>query len=971
MKKRILSVFLILLSVVVLASCKKDKDKPVFGGVEDKTIELGKEFNPMEGVTATDKLDGDLTEKIKVEGEVDVNVEAVYIVTYRVTNSKGVEAIAKRNIEVYRVPLSPTFSGIEKHVLVVGQAFDPKEGVTAKDEDGVDLTAQITVTSNVNVSKVGRYDVTYKVTAANGLTGYGYARVLVLESLEGLYDGSLNLKFAPAEVKNTFFAAAERYLLDNVYGGIPYYVANSYSLRSERVELVTQNFIPTYGWGFQDANITMDDSKVKNSDGEFGQVGKYTNRTWDTQTFSTLNYWIYDDSVSNTYLSPLNGAFYRAVLNDAKNGWLFAPDLAETEALAYGDSIKEIGGKTVSNTWRIKLREDLQWSFGPNVANAGQLDTSLTGEDFYWTYREALTKSLYRAISGGGDFVKEIVGAADYNKIASEIYTTPDKVATPAEQAKLDAAWAKVGIKLIDDYTLEFTSINAKSQFEVHYGYTWPAMHRGLYERDPKAYGKDDKTIASSGEYVMVSHENNKLTKYEKNANYPHKNDSKWTGLSIAIYSDVNVAFQAFLDGKLETAGVPNERTKDFISDPRLLQTPDATTWRLNINMLGTREKQQAQFPGSNFTPEPLLSYKNARKALFHIIDRKELQKDWVQTSGIGTTYFSDAYYVDPESGIPYRASEQGQAVFDEFSGDTWGYNHDGAIAYFKQAVSEAIKDGHYVKGTANKYTEIKLDVRFMNLTTSEATKLRADFVKKEFEKLVDDVNFVKVVVDIVDTPFPGIYYDYQMVGNFDIAIGGISGSTLDASSFLDVFASDNRGGFTLNWGFDSGLPEIPVTWENEGVQKTAIFSYDAIVSALNGKVTIENGMEVPPILIAGEHDTWESVLNTLEDFFDRYSLPDEFELENGKFTVVDGKDKIGGVWVMLPTGFTFEQLQTVLTAGGMQFSEEAADEWPAEFAKGSVYAIWGEHLNTETGKAIAKQYGINVPTGPGFYIYS
>lgn len=976
MKKKIVSIFLTLLLVVTLVACRKDQKPdqtlPTLNGVDDVTIELGKEFDPLEGVTAEDKVDGDLTEAIKVDGEVDVNTEGTYVLTYTVTNSQEKTAEAKRNVEVFKLPEVPLLSGVEKHVLVVGEVFDPKAGVTAKDEDGKDITANIKVTSTVDTTKVGRYDVTYSVVADNGLTGYGYSVVVVLETLDGLYDGVLNLKFAPSDVKNTFFAAAERYLIDNVYGGIPYYVANSYSLRADRVQLQTSSFIPSYGWGFGDAIVTQDDSQVKNSDGEFGQAGKYTRRSWNTQSYSTLNYWQYDDSVSNEFLTPLNGGFYRAVLNDAKNGWLFAPDLAAKPAEAVGDTVTEIEGKTISNTWRIELRDDLQWAFGPNVANSAALDTKLDANDFIWTYREALNKSMFRAISGGGDFVSDIKGAADYNKLAAEIFTTPETVPTAEQQAKLDAEWAKVGIKMIDDNTLEFTALQAMSQYEVHYSMGWPAMHQGLYERSPKDYGKDEKTIASSGEFVMTTSETGKLTRYVKNEVYPHKNDSQWTGLDVAIYADVNVAFQAFLDGKLETAGIPNERISEFISDPRLLQTPDATTWRLNINALGTKEKQQAQFPGSAYTPEPLLSYKDARKALFYVLDRKELQQNWVPTSGIGITYFSDAYYVDAESGVPYRSSDQGKAVAAEFGEATWGYNKDLALTHFRAGVAQAIADGHYEKGTALKHTEIRLEVRFMQLSTSTATKLRADFVKQAFEQLVDNTNFVKVVVDIVDTPFPGIYYDHQMTGDYDIAIGGISGSALDASSFLDVFASDNRGGFTLNWGFDTSIPEIPVTWTDNGVEKTGIFSYNAIHAALNGKATIEDGMEVPPVLKTGEHDDWDSVLLTVEDFFNRHSLPQEFELEEGeKFNVVAGDDSIGGIWVVLPERFEFADIEALFEAAGLTYVPEEEGGWPAEFAKGSVYVFWGEDLKTATGKTtVTDKYGVKVPDAPAIYIY-
>ena len=118
------------------------------------------------------------------------------------------------------------------------------------------------------------------------------------------------------------------------------------------------------------------------------------------------------------------------------------------------------------------------------------------------------------------------------------------------------------------------------------------------------------------------------------------------TGQDIIIYDKAEVAFQAFLDGKLESSSVPNARIQEFISDSRVRRTPDSTTWRLNLNALKTVEAQQAQFPGSTFVPEPILGYTEFRQALFHIMDRKDLQDNWVPTSGIGITHFSSAYYL-------------------------------------------------------------------------------------------------------------------------------------------------------------------------------------------------------------------------------------------------------------------------------------------------------------------------------------
>lgn len=887
--KKVLYVFL-LLSLTLLVACTDNTPKnaaPVIKGANNVSIEVGTPFDKSAGVTATDEEDGDLTAKITVEGEVNVDVVAVYTLTYSVTDSANATTTVKRNVTVTEKNLNNT-----------------------------------------------------------------------------LYNGVLNLKFAPAETKHTFFAAAEKYLLDTMSGGIPFYVANSFSLVADRVALPVEEFIPSFGWGFRLANLSKDDSQVLGVDGTYGQAGKYTYRAWNSSEFTSLNYWLADDATSSDYLDFIDGTFFRATLNDARNGWEFAPALAAKAPEAPAASQEVINGKVTSKVWRVTLRQDLEWAFNPAIDTTG-FDFKLDANDFLWTYKEALTKNYFRAISGGSDFVSEIAGAEGYAKLASDIYGaggTP----TAEQLAALELEWAKVGIRKIDDYTLEFTTKNAKAEFDVYYLMGWPAMNQDLYVKHGNQYGTNELTVASSGEYIMTTYEPGKVTRYVKNEKYPHAHETQWTGWDIYIYQTAEVAFQAFLDGKLETAGVPNSRISEFISDPRLLQTPDATTWRLNINALQTVENQQKQFPGSTYVPEPILGYVEMRKAMYFIMDRQALQQDWVPTSGIGTTYFSSAYYVDPESGIPYRSTPQGQAVADAYQVDTWGYNEGLALAFFKAAVDKAIADGYYTKGTAANPTIIELEVRFMQLNISEATKLRADFVKQEFEKLVDTVNNVKVVANITDTPFPGIYYDYMMTGDFDVAIGGISGSTLDASSFLDVFSSDNRGGFTINWGVDSSLPVIPVEWDHDGnpatPKITQLFSFDAIATALNGKATIVDGDDVPPTLVPGEYADWSAVKQHLEDFVDVTALP---TFAGTGFQILADESDLGGIWVVLPENYTFADIKALLEAAGYEYISAAdyAGEWGAEFS-GAMYIIYGPDW-AEGGDSAdwAADYGVVAPT--------
>ena len=975
--KRILSVLFILTFALLLVACKPDEptptpvpvnNAPVIAGPVNVAEHLnGTAFDPLAGVTATDVEDGDLTSAIVVTGTVDTATDGTYNVTYTVTDAGGKSATVTITVTVVTPNGAPVIDGVTSHVLGLNDTFDPKAGVTADDTEDGDLTADIVVTGTVDTTKVGRYQLVYSVEDAEGLKGFATSNVLVVQDKTALYNGVLNLKFAPADVKNEFFAAAERYLLDNMVGGIPFYVANSFTLFAQRMTLPVDAFIPSYGWGTRYATITADDSQVKDVEGNFGTAGKYTYRSWMTQDFATLNYWTYDTSTDADYQALINGAFYTQALNDAKNGWEFVPELAASAPVAYGPTVTEVNGKVSSKTWRITLKDDLQWGFNAGINTTG-FDLVIDANDFYWTYKEALTKNLFRAISGGGDFVAEIAGAEAYANKAQEYYgggATP----TAAQLAELETLWANVGIKKIDDLTIEFTTKNAKSTFDAYYLMAWPAMQQDLYTANPALYGSDELHIASSGEYIMTSHEAGKLTRYAKNPNYPteHVGPTMWTGQDFIIYSSAEVAFQAFLDGKLESSAVPNARIQEFISDPRLRQTPDATTWRLNINGLQTVEKQQSQFPGSTYEPEPILGYTDFRKALYFILDRRDLQENWVPTSGIGTTYFSSAYYVDPESGIPYRLSPQAQDLFDDYAGDTWGFNKGLALSYLRSAVADAIADGYYTKGTPQAYTEITLELRFMNLTQSDATKVRSDFVKQSFEMLVDNTNYVKVKVNVVDTPFPAIYYDYMMTGNFDIAIGGISGSALDASSFLDVFSSDNRGGFTINWGFDSSLPEIKVTWDHDGDANTPMvtkyFSYDGIVTALNGKATLENGDDVPPVLDEGEYTDWDAVVSEIEDFVDPYAYP---EFAGTGFEIIEDESALGGIWIVLPDTYDFASVKAIFEAAGWTYISEAEYEgdWCAEFTSpAGKYVIYSADLATEwAAENIADYYGVVVP---------
>ncbi|GIU19838.1 MULTISPECIES: immunoglobulin-like domain-containing protein [unclassified Shewanella] len=74
--------------------------KPEIKGVTNASVFVGSEFYPMAGVSALDAEDGDLTDHIVIEGDVDTDTLGQYSLTYRVTDSAGQQTIALRTVTV-------------------------------------------------------------------------------------------------------------------------------------------------------------------------------------------------------------------------------------------------------------------------------------------------------------------------------------------------------------------------------------------------------------------------------------------------------------------------------------------------------------------------------------------------------------------------------------------------------------------------------------------------------------------------------------------------------------------------------------------------------------------------------------------------------------------------------------------------------------------------------------------------------
>lgn len=143
-----------------------ENGKPIFSGLGHVRVKLGGEFNPLDGVSAYDAEDKDLTADIQVTGDVNTQQLGLYPLTYKVTDSDNNTTEQVRTVEVYNT--KPELSGIHNTSITVSAAFDPMAGVSATDAEDGDLTHSIRIEGEVNSDRIGQYELVYSVTDSAG-----------------------------------------------------------------------------------------------------------------------------------------------------------------------------------------------------------------------------------------------------------------------------------------------------------------------------------------------------------------------------------------------------------------------------------------------------------------------------------------------------------------------------------------------------------------------------------------------------------------------------------------------------------------------------------------------------------------------------------------------------------------------------------------------------------------------------------
>ncbi len=213
-----------------------------------------------QGATATDNKDGDLTNKITIEGNVDTSKDGKYTLTYVVTDNNGNKSTAQRTILV----------GKSQATGVIYLTFDDGPSATSTPkildilkEKGVHATFFI-INYNENTEALVKREI--EEGHGIGIHGYSHDYSVIYKSVDAIYD---NIKKLQDKIYQT---TGTRVMITRFPGGSSNTVSRKYC---KGVMTAISQKILAEGFKYYDWNVASGDSgDVKTKEGVYNNVTK-------------------------------------------------------------------------------------------------------------------------------------------------------------------------------------------------------------------------------------------------------------------------------------------------------------------------------------------------------------------------------------------------------------------------------------------------------------------------------------------------------------------------------------------------------------------------------------------------------------------------------------------------------------------------------------------------------------------------
>lgn len=374
-----------------------------------------------------------------------------------------------------------------------------------------------------------------------------------------------------------------------------------------------------------------------------------------------------------------------------------------------GDLAAELPVQIDENNWQIKIREEAKWQNGDPI----------NADTIMYSFKMQLDPILVNQMANFlANYSIKIVNAEEY----------------AGQGTSATVAWDDVGIKKLDDYTIQITTVNPATLADVCSHFTdrstFP-VYEPLYEAGMNAertetnYGTTLDTWMGAGPYKFDTWVVDSMHVYVKNDEHWLADLFNYDRVEVRIIPEMNARVELWEKGMLDDLS-PDANTIDtYIDDPRMVNYATTAVFHIDVNCKNPNN--------------PLSASVNYRKALYHAMNREVMARNLFGHMEPSGTYVNGQAGILSESALTYRESENGQAVTQMV--DSWGpygYNPELALEYFNKACEEM--------GVG---TDVVVPIIFQVGDSDSTWKRVGEYLQQELPVIFEN----RVSLDIVATP--------------------------------------------------------------------------------------------------------------------------------------------------------------------------------------------------------------------------
>ncbi len=422
-------------------------------------------------------------------------------------------------------------------------------------------------------------------------------------------------------------------------------------------------------------------------------------------------------------------------------------------------------------TWTFHLRKDAVW-----VNSKGEVQANVTANDFVSAAKYLLDDK--NASSTADLFYGVIAGAEAYYES-----TVP---AAEGEAAKTPVDFETVGVKALDDYTLQYTLAAPCAYFESMMTYVcfMPVYGPFLEEKGDRFGVADDETsILYCGAYILSELKPQEVRVLTKNPTYWDKDNVKIETIRSQFNKEASsIGAEMYKRGEIDSASIDVTTAASWLKDPeteKLIRPVRQTSFYSYFYCLNFDAKFDEAYEPENWTKA--VNNEAFRKSLYHGLDRVKAmlitEPDNPESIIFNTIVPTNFSTID---GVDYTQMGDLKAITD-LGTDT--FDEEKALAYKAQAIEELTAAGATFP--------VKILLKYNPRTSGWDNECLV--VEQQLEALLG-TDYIDVIVEA--GPADGFLSEVRRSGNYAMLKCNWGPDYADPQTFTDPFKVGNNYNF-------------------------------------------------------------------------------------------------------------------------------------------------------------------------------